>query len=80
MSQAVELNSRCVCIVPGDGHLVHHKVVQLEPVSNVVGKMTTWVITWSQYKDDDLKTNGWSWYGPIDDFIKQFRPALPSEI
>ncbi len=79
MSQPVELNSRCVFIGKGDGHLVHHRVIGREGVSNVTGKMNTWILTWSIYKVDDLESNGWSWYGPIDDFIKQFRPALPSE-
>lgn len=79
MSQPVEIGNRCVYIVKGDGHLAHHRVIGRESIMNVVGKYDTWILTWSIYKADDLETNGWSWYGPLDQFIKQFRPALPAE-
>lgn len=80
MSQPVELGSRCVYVVKGDGHLVQHKVVGRDVIRDAINnKVTQEVTTWSQYKADDLETNGWSWHGPIDEFIKQFRPALPTE-
>jgi len=80
MSQPVEIGNRCVYIVKGDGHLVHHRVIAREDKAMTSdSKNDVWILTWSIYKVSDLESNGWSWYGPIDQFIKQFRPALPAE-
>ncbi len=80
MSQPVDINSRCVYIVKGDGHLFHHRVISRDQTRDAItNKVEQTVTTWSIYKVDDLETNGWSWHGPISDFIKQFRPALPIE-
>ncbi len=80
MSKPIEINSRFVYIVKGDGHLFHHRVVSRDQTRDAItSKVEQTVTTWSIHTIYDLETNGWSWHGPIDQFIKQFRPALPSE-
>ena len=71
MSQPIELNAICRYIGPGDGKMAQHKVIELTKEH---------VITWSRYRADDIDTLGWSWMGPHDQFIQQFRPCLSNEI
>ena len=71
MSQPIEVGMWCVYIGPGEGRLVRHRVVE---------SVKEHVITWSQFKTNEMATDGYSWMGPRDVFCQHFRPCLPSEI
>ena len=47
----------------GGGAGVRHKVV------SIAGRE---LITWSEAQDGEV--GGWSWYGGVVDFLKQFKP------
>jgi len=48
----------------GSPHIIHNIVA--------AGKFVT---TWSDPVKDDPGVGGFSWFGPLEDFIKQFKPT-----
>lgn len=69
--EPIEVGKFCVYIGPGPGRMVRHRVLE----STKDG-----VVTWSQFKINDLETDGFSWMGDRVTFCKHFRPCLPCEL
>lgn len=69
--EPIEVGKFCVYIGPQPGRMLRHRVIE----SNYEG-----VISWSQFKLDDLETDGFSWMGDRESFCKHFRPCLPAEL
>jgi len=82
MSFPIEPNTLCRYIGQGhaDSRLKIHRVIAIEQTRTDMGKPLVNVLTWSNFKTNDLESDGYSWYGPQEDFVNEFRPCLPSEI
>lgn len=69
--EPIEVGKFCIYIGPGGARKMKHRVIE----STAEG-----VVTWSQFKTDDLETDGFSWMGDRETFCQNFRPCLPCEL
>lgn len=71
MSEFIEVGKLCMYIGPGNGRMVKHRILESSLKS---------VVTWSQFKLNDMSEPGYSWMGDRHTFCQHFRPLLPSEL
>ena len=63
----ISINSWWVFVgVEGGSAGMRHKVIDITK---------NWILTWSEpYVDDESEVGGWSYWGPKEDYLRNFKP------